>query len=136
MKEIILNHAYKLKRPLINNILLNSNISNNYYYLSKITKHNFNDKVRKIQKNYLKYYNYINNHNIYKKEKLNVCFISKYMKKNENIKQINIKFLLLTSLFIKKNIQQYGFYLLKKEKKNFEYPFCLKSIFIYIYLHI
>ena len=138
----ILNHAYKLKRPLINhnnlynnnnsesldNILLNSNISNNYYYLSKITKHNFNDKVRKIQKNYLKYYNYINNHNIYKKEKLNVCFISKYMKKNENIKQINIKFLLLTSLFIKKNIQQYGFYLLKKEKKNFEYPFCLNTI--------
>ena len=50
------------------------------------------------------------------------------MKKNENIKQINIKFLLLTSLFIKKNIQQFGFYLLKNDKKNFEYPFCLNTI--------
>ena len=42
--------------------------------------------------------------------------------------QINIKFLLLTSLFIKKNIRQYIFYLLKNKFENFEYPFYLETI--------
>ena len=138
----IKNQDYKLKRPLINSdnlyinngdnsggTFLDSKKFNNYHYISKITKYNFDNKIKKIQKNFLKYYNYIIKHsNIYKIEKLKACFFSKYLKKNENIKQINIKFLLLTSLFIKKNIQQFGFYLLKNDKKNFEYPFCLNTI--------
>ena len=138
----IKNQDYKLKRPLMNSdnlyinngensdgTFLNSKKFNNYQYITKITKYNFDNKIKKIQKNFLKYYNYIIKHsNIYKIEKLKACFFSKYLKKNENIKQINIKFLLLTSLFIKKNIQQFGFYLLKNDKKNFEYPFCLNTI--------
>ena len=42
--------------------------------------------------------------------------------------QINIKFLLITSLFIKKNIQQYIFSLFKNNYENFEYPFYLNTI--------
>ena len=130
-----------LQKPLTNNYnfysintdsydddFLYSKKSNNYDYQSKITKYNIENKVKKIQKNVLKLLNKNKNINIYKKEKNRVCFISKYLKKDENIKQINIKFLLLISLFIKKNIQQYIFYLLKNEPKNFEYPFCLNTI--------
>ena len=131
-----------LQRPLTNNYnfytnqsdsydedILYSTKPNNYNFLSKATKYNIDNKVKKIQNNFLKHYSNINkNKNIYKKEKIRMCLISKYLKKNENIKQINIKFLLLISLFIKKNIQQYGFYLLKHDLKNFEYPFCLNTI--------
>ena len=131
-----------LQRPLTNNNnffsnnndsydedFLYSKKSNNYDYQSKIIKYNIEKKIKNIQKNFLKYYNKKNQMlNIHRKEKIKICFISKYFKKDENIKQINIKFLLVISLFIKKNIQQYVFYLLKKDLKNFEYPFCLNTI--------
>ena len=132
-----------LQRPLTNNYnffsnntnsyeddFLHSSKSNNYNYLSKIVKYNIENKIKKIQNNYLNHYNdkKDNLKYIYKKEKTKICFISKYSKKNENIKQVNIKFLLLISLFIKKNIQQYIFNFIKGKIKNFEYPFCLNTI--------
>ena len=132
-----------LQRPLTNNYnffsintdsyddeFLFSKKMNNYDYQSKIRKYNIDDKIKKIQKKFLEY-NHIskNKINSYKKEKNKICLITKYLKKDDNIKQINIKFLLLISLFIKKNIQQYIFYLLKQDLKNFEYPFCLNTIY-------
>ena len=132
-----------LQRPLTNNYnffsintdsyddeFLFSKKMNNYDYQSKIRKYNIDDKIIKIQIKFLEY-NHIskNKINSYKKEKNKICLITKYLKKDDNIKQINIKFLLLISLFIKKNIQQYIFYLLKQDLKNFEYPFCLNTIY-------
>ena len=132
-----------LQRPLTNNYnffsintdsyddeFLFSKKMNNYDYQSKIRKYNIDDKIKKIQKKFLEYNNISKNKiNSYKKEKNKICLITKYLKKDDNIKQINIKFLLLISLFIKKNIQQYIFYLLKQDLKNFEYPFCLNTIY-------
>ena len=130
-----------IQRPLINNNKLynkNDNFNkdifyskktNNYYYQSKIVKYNIENKIKKIQNNFLRHNNNVKRlFNIYKKDKIRECYISKYLKKDENIKQINIKFLLLISLFIKKNIQQYVYYLIKNDLKNFEYPFCLNTI--------
>ena len=65
---------------------------------------------------------------IYKKEKIKISLITKFHKIPENVTQVNIKFLLLTSLFITKNIQQYIFYLLKNKSENFEYPFYLNTM--------
>ena len=65
---------------------------------------------------------------IYKKEITKNSLITKKAKNPENMTQINIKFLLLISLFIKKNIRQYIFYLLKNSFENFEYPFYLDTI--------
>ena len=142
MKNRKIDDKIVLQRPLTNNInffsnnndsydedFLYSKKSNNYDYQSKIIKYNIEKKVKNIQKAFLKYHNKKNKIlNIQRKEKIKICFISKYFKKDENIKQVNIKFLLAISLFIKKNIQQYVFYLLKKDFKNFEYPFCLNTI--------
>ena len=65
---------------------------------------------------------------IYKKEISKNSLIIKILKNPENMTQINIKFLLITSLFIKKNIQQYIFSLFKNNYENFEYPFYLDTI--------
>ena len=65
---------------------------------------------------------------IYKKEILKNSLITKSIKNPENLAQVNIKFLLIISLFITKNIQQYIFSLLKNNYENFEYPFYLNTI--------
>ena len=65
---------------------------------------------------------------IYKKEKIKRSLITKITKNPENMTQINVKFLLLTFLFITKNIQQYIFSLLKNNYNSFEYPFYLETL--------
>ena len=65
---------------------------------------------------------------IYKKSLIKNSLITKSIKNPENMTQVNIKFLLITSLFITKNIQQYIFYILKNNYDNFEYPFYLDTI--------
>ena len=67
---------------------------------------------------------------IYKKNQIENCLITKAIKSNEDTRQVNIKFLLLTSLFITKNIQQYIFNSIFKNnpEDNFEYPFYLNTI--------
>ena len=65
---------------------------------------------------------------IYKKEIIKLSLITKFHKIPENVAQVNIKFLLLTSLFITKNIQEYIFNLFKNKIEIFEYPFYLTTI--------
>lgn len=65
---------------------------------------------------------------IYKKEKIKNCLITKIIKNPENFRQINTKLLLLTTLFITKNIQEYIFNLLKNRQEDFEYPFYLSTL--------
>ena len=142
-KENSDNSLYK--KPLINTkyyfdydsnssyaeeFLYSQKINNFYNYISKIYKYNIDDKIIKIQKYYLFHHDKnIKRNHIYKKDKIKLCFISKYSKKSEKMKQIvNVKFLLFISLFIKKNTQQYIFYLLKNDLKNFEYPFFLNTL--------
>jgi len=123
------NNLYSKNDDTYNEDFLYTKKVNNYNYQSKIIKYNIENKIKLLQNYFLRYYNNKKRlFNIYKKERPKRCLISKYLKKDENIKQINIKFLLLISLFIKKNIQQYVYYLIKQDLKNFEYPFCLNTI--------
>ena len=65
---------------------------------------------------------------IYKKYLIKNSLITKNIKKSDNMTQVNIKFLLITSLFITKNIQQHIFNILKNNYENFEYPFYIDTI--------
>jgi hypothetical protein len=131
---------------------LNTKYNNISIYYSKNFKNNNNDILRNISnanklKKQMKSNNKIKSRQrkdniislglylskeyykkIYKKEKIKNCFITKSIKNPENIRQINTKLLLLTTLFITKNIQQYIFNLLKNKQEDFEYPFYLLTL--------
>ena len=111
-----------------NDILRNISNANK----SKILKNN-NDKMKSKQNkdNIISLGLYLSKEyykKIYKKQKIGNCLITKSIKNPENIRQINTKLLLLTSLFITKNVQQYIFNLLKDKQEDFEYPFYLSTL--------
>ena len=107
-KQFFKNYTqnYEINGKDISNSQLNNDIASLGLYISK--------KYKRI---------------VYKREKSKNYLITKIKKNPENMTQINIKFLLLTSLFITKNIKQYIFNLLKNKKENFEYPFYLNTIY-------
>ena len=110
-----------------------SNKNNNY-------GNNINNKSKEINSSKLKIDNDIISLGLYlsksykrimyKRQVVKNCFISKMKKIPEDTRQVNIKFLLLTSLFITKNFQQYIFNVIFKNNnnENFEYPFYLSTM--------
>ena len=149
-------NKYKVVNDNNNNKKRDSYLNNKYnniaIYYSKNFKNNKNDILRNVS-NVNKSKNQMNNNDkvnsrqkkdniislglylskeyykkIYKKEKIKNCFITKSIKNPENIRQINTKLLLLTTLFITKNIQQYIFNILKNRPEDFEYPFYLSTL--------
>ena len=133
-------------------IILRTNILKNYHYKSEKKSSNKNNKNEKNNKNKGKEINSskLKNDNdndndivslglylsktykriMYKRQVVKNCFISKMIKNPEDTRQVNIKFLLLTSLFITKNVQQYIFNVIFKNNnnENFEYPFYLSTM--------
>lgn len=140
----------------LNSIILNKNIDNTGFYISKIILKQKNENVIKLQKYIQKKYKekekniIIQKNKIYKQIYKRQCYINKtrkykYLnlkdnivkahKSNLNNNQNNINyFILLLNIFITKNIQDYFFQIIKTknyniiEKNKFYIPFYIKAI--------
>ena len=139
-----------------NSMILNKNIDNTGFYISKIILKQKNENVIKLQKYIQKKYKekekniIIQKNKIYKQIYKRQCYINKtrkykYLnlkdnivkahKSNLNNNQNNINyFILLLNIFITKNIQDYFFQIIKTknyniiEKNKFYIPFYIKAI--------